>query len=67
MRCLQALGDFERLSQVTQEKWQNATDDIRKQIAPRGAAAAWGLWQWELMDDYIAAMNENSPDGAFFR
>lgn len=67
MRCLQALGDFERLSQLTQEKWNNASDDVRKQIAPLGAAAAWGLWQWELMDDYIAAMHENSPDGAFFR
>ncbi len=62
MRCLQALGDFERLSQVTQEKWLNATvrncvttvslfiilnliqDDVRKLIAPMGAAAAWALW-----------------------
>ena len=42
-------------------------DDTKRAIAPMGAAAAWGLWQWPLMDEYLAFMKEDSPDGAFFR
>ena len=67
MRCLHALGDWEKLSQLSQEKWANAGEEEKKSIAPLGAAAAWGLFQWELMDDYLAVLKEDSPDGAFFR
>ena len=67
MRCLNALGDWERLSQLSQEKWLGASEEQRRVIAPLGAAAAWGLWQWELLDDYISIMKEDTPDGAFFR
>jgi len=67
MRCLNALGDWERLSQLSQEKWLGASEEQRRVIAPLGAAAAWGLWQWELLDDYITIMKEDTPDGAFFR
>lgn len=67
MRCLHNLGDWERLSQLAQEKWLLPNEEIRKNIAHLGAAAAWALWQWEQMDDYIAYIKEESPDGAFFR
>jgi len=42
-------------------------EDIKRAIAPMGAAAAWGLYQWNLMDDYLLYMKEDTPDGAFFR
>eukprot|EP00122_Pirum_gemmata_P008878 Pgem_evm1s8197 len=32
-----------------------------------GAAAAWGLGQWEYMDEYISVMRKNNVDCAFFR
>ncbi len=67
MRALHALGEWEQLSQMAQEKWLSADDESRKMIAPLAAAAAWGLGQWELMDDYITVMKVDSPDGAFFR
>ena len=67
MRCLQALGDWEQLSQLAQEKWFTNDKKIRKMIAPLGAAAAWGLGQWELMDDYISSMDSDIPDSMFFR
>ncbi len=67
MRCFNALGEWEALSQLAQEKWMYARDDVRRAIAPLAAAAAWGLGQWELMDEYIAVMRPDSPDGAFFR
>ncbi|CCJ30549.1 unnamed protein product [Pneumocystis jirovecii] len=67
MRCLHALGEWELLSQLAREKWLNAGNDMRRSIAPLAAAAAWGLGQWELMDDYISSMKHESPDRSFFR
>ncbi|KAG5519205.1 hypothetical protein PMAC_002293 [Pneumocystis sp. 'macacae'] len=67
MRCLHALGEWELLSQLAREKWLNAGNDMRRSIAPLAAAAAWGLGQWELMDDYISSMRHESPDRSFFR
>ncbi|EPZ33264.1 phosphatidylinositol kinase Tor2 [Rozella allomycis CSF55] len=67
MRCLHALGDWERLSEVSQEKWLQADEDVRKQIAPLAAGAAWGLKQWESLDDYLSVIREDTADGSFFR
>ena len=66
MRCLHALGEWDVLSTLAQEKWVHATNDYRRAIAPLGAAAAWGLRQWELMDNYLSVMKVQSPDRSFF-
>jgi len=66
MRCLHALGEWDQLSQLAQEKWSQAGHDVQRAIAPLAAAAAWGLGQWELMDDYIGVMKQLSPDRSFF-
>lgn len=66
MRCLHALGEWEVLSTLAQEKWMHATSDNRKQISALAAAAAWGMGQWELMDQYLSVMKLNSPDRSFF-
>lgn len=66
MRCLHALGEWESLSILAREKWNDSTPEIQRAIAPLAAAAAWGLRQWERMDTYIAVMKKNSPDKAFF-
>ncbi|KMU76074.1 phosphatidylinositol 3-kinase tor2 [Coccidioides immitis RMSCC 3703] len=66
MRCLHALGEWKMLSDLAQEKWNQATNDHRIAIAPLAAAAAWGRGQWELMDSYIGVMKEQSPDRSFF-
>ncbi|ORY80056.1 PtdIns-3-kinase tor2 [Protomyces lactucae-debilis] len=67
MRCLHALGEWDYLSQLAQDKWIHAGHDVRRSIAPLAAAAAWGLGQWELMDDYIGVMKADAPDKAFFK
>lgn len=66
MRCLHALGEWEQLSKLAQERWTNSTNDIRRAVAPLAAAAAWGLGQWERMDAYISVMKQESPDRSFF-
>jgi FKBP12-rapamycin complex-associated protein len=66
MRCLHALGEWDLLSTLAQEKWVDASADYRRMIAPLGAAAAWGLGQWELIDNYLSVMKAHSPDRSFF-
>jgi serine/threonine-protein kinase mTOR len=66
MRCLHALGEWDVLSTLAQEKWAHAAGEYRRIIAPLAAGAAWGLGQWELMDNYLSVMKPLSPDRSFF-
>ncbi|KAL2372816.1 hypothetical protein RJ035_003649 [Blastomyces gilchristii] len=66
MRCLHALGEWKMLSDLAQEKWNQASNEHRKAMAPLAAGAAWGRGQWELMDSYIGVMKEQTPDRSFF-
>lgn len=66
MRCLHALGEWKMLSDLAQEKWNQASNEHRKSMAPLAAAAAWGRGQWELMDSYLGVMKDVSPDRSFF-
>ncbi|KAI8371602.1 armadillo-type protein [Radiomyces spectabilis] len=67
MRCLHALGEWDQLASLAQEKWIHAPADNRKSMAPFAAAAAWGLGHWEQMEEYIALLKPESPDRTFFR
>jgi FKBP12-rapamycin complex-associated protein len=67
MRCLHALGDWEALSALCQQKWSDSNEDAKRSIAPLAAAASWGLKEWDLMDQYINVIKSDSVDGAFFR
>lgn len=67
MRCLHALGEWDVLSSLAEDKWARAaTEGHQRFIAPLAAAASWGLGQWELMDKYLGAMKPDSPDRSFF-
>ncbi|KAF8519025.1 phosphatidylinositol 3-kinase [Hysterangium stoloniferum] len=67
MRCLHALGEWDRLSQLVHENWVGAGNDGRREIAPLAAAAAWSLREWDRMDEYIGVMPNDSPDRSFYR
>lgn len=67
LQCLHALGEWEDLADVVQVRWPNATTDEKKQMAPLAAAASWSLAQWDMMDDYIGAMKNDSADRNFFK
>ncbi|KAG9238765.1 armadillo-type protein [Amylocarpus encephaloides] len=66
MRCYHALGEWESLSALTKDKWHTSTLDIKRKVAALATSAAWGLGQWELMDDYLSIMKANTPDRSFF-
>jgi FKBP12-rapamycin complex-associated protein len=66
MRCLHALGEWDSLSALAQDKWHTSTLEIKRAVAPLATAAAWGLGQWDMMDDYLSVMKANTPDRSFF-
>ncbi|KAI8925792.1 armadillo-type protein [Entophlyctis helioformis] len=67
MRCMHNLGEWEGLSDLAQERWAVAKDDVKKSIAPLGAGAAWGLGKWDAMEEYIGMMKKESGERAFFQ
>jgi len=67
MRCLHALGEWEALSNLAQEKWSHAPANMRSKMASFVAAAAWGLGQWDLLSEYVSVMKDNTSNKAFFR
>lgn len=48
LRCLHALGEWEQLSQLSHTAWAAAPADVRKEIAPLAACAAWNLASWDV-------------------
>ncbi|XP_048250308.1 serine/threonine-protein kinase mTOR-like isoform X1 [Haliotis rufescens] len=67
MRCLEALGEWGQLHALACDKWPTASDDVRTKMARMASAAAWGLGQWESMEEYMCLIPRTSYDGAFYR
>ena len=66
MKCLHALGEWDLLADLADQKWSLANADQRRIIAPLASAAAWGQGQWERMDTYLEGMKVNCIDRAWF-
>src|SRR5690606_21200255 len=58
MRCLRALGEWERLQAISMEAWSSGDDATRVAVAPLAAAASWNLDRWELMPAFTTAMGK---------
>ncbi|XP_012554042.1 serine/threonine-protein kinase mTOR isoform X1 [Hydra vulgaris] len=67
MRCLEALGKWRELNKLATEKWQSVEDNIRHKMARTAASAAWGLGEWEHMEEYTCMIPREKLEGAFFR
>lgn len=67
MRCLHALGEWDKLSDFVQSRWGSVGQSDHRQMASLAAAAAWQLKQWDLMEDYVAVMKKDTPDYFFYR
>lgn len=66
MRSLHALGEWEHLAELSSEKWSISKPDVRNVMAPLAAGAAWGLGQWDKIEQYISVMKPQSPNKEFF-
>jgi len=67
MRCLEALAEWGELHQVAVDKWPVVGDDIRQMMARMAAAAAWGLGNWDRMEEYTCMIPRETQEGAFYR
>ncbi|TPX76526.1 hypothetical protein CcCBS67573_g02191 [Chytriomyces confervae] len=67
MRCLQNLGEWNKLSDLSKERWTEEKDDVKRIMAPLAAAAAWSTSSWLFMQGCVDMIKTESPDGAFFR
>ena len=67
IQALHALGEWEDLSDLVQVRWPSSTQEEKKQMAPLAAAASWSLYQWDLMEDYIGAMRNDTVDRHFYK
>jgi FKBP12-rapamycin complex-associated protein len=66
LRCLHALGEWDKLSSLAQTMWRTANEDRRNLIAPFGATASWGVNNWEMLEAYLGVMPDQSYDAYFF-
>ena len=66
VKCLHALGEWEKLSRVVEETWPKAPMSIRPRLAPMAAESAWNLSSWDKMQIYVNEL-DNSVDGGFFK
>lgn len=67
MKCLHALGEWDALASLAQDHWGRLVLDNKRKIAPIAAAAAWGLQEWDMMDEFVSVMKHDSADRAWFR
>ncbi|ESO95689.1 hypothetical protein LOTGIDRAFT_214800 [Lottia gigantea] len=67
MRCLEALGQWGNLHSLACDKWSTANDTCRTKMARMASASAWGLGNWNSMEQYMCLIPRTSYDGAFYR
>lgn len=67
MRCLEALGEWTDLADVSKEQWGQMSADGKSRSGRLAAVAAWGLKDWEQMQEYVRCIPEETQDGSFYR
>ncbi|CAH2044014.1 unnamed protein product, partial [Iphiclides podalirius] len=67
MRCLEAMGEWRKLYNITGDQWDSMSEDIKRKSAKIAAAASWGLQEWDSMKKYVEFIPEDTQDGAFYR
>ncbi|KAJ2945763.1 hypothetical protein O0L34_g605 [Tuta absoluta] len=67
MRCLEAMGEWRKLYNNTTDQWDSMGEEIRKKAAKIGAAASWGLQEWDSMKKFVDAISGDTQEGAFYR
>ncbi|KAL7287805.1 hypothetical protein TKK_0018180 [Trichogramma kaykai] len=67
MRCLEALGEWGQLHEVAMKQWSEHSHETKQRMARMAAAAAWGLNNWDAMQQHVALIPKDTQDGAFYR
>lgn len=67
MRCLEALGDWNELGTSAKEQWPTLGTEGRNKAGRLAAVAAWGLQDFEQMQEYVRCIPEDTQDSSFYR
>ncbi|RWS10462.1 hypothetical protein B4U79_12736 [Dinothrombium tinctorium] len=67
MRCLEELGEWNKLYSLAGEVWPKFGPEAKQRMARMAAAAAWGLGQWEDMEEYTNHIKKETTESSFFQ
>lgn len=67
MRCLEALGEWNELGTVAKSQWESLGADGQSRAGRLAAVAAWGLNDFNQMQEYVRCIPEDTQDGSFYR
>ena len=56
-----------KLYEIACESWGLGDDETRHRMSVMVSAAAWGLGQWDSMEEYVRSIPQNTMEGAFFQ
>lgn len=56
-----------KLYEIACESWGLGDDEMRHRMSVMVSAAAWGLGQWESMEEYVRSIPQNTMEGSFFQ
>ena len=49
-----------KLYEIACESWGQGDDEMRQNMSQMASAAAWGLGQWENMEEYVHSVPNNT-------
>ena len=52
MRCLQALGEWGSVHNISEHYWDSVSVDTRNRMASMATTSAWHTHEWEAMEKY---------------
>lgn len=64
---MEALGEWSPLHELVQQKSILLTDENRPKICRLAAASAFGLHNFESLEQHVKFIPQDSQDGAFYR
>ena len=56
-----------KLYEIACESWGMGDDDTRQSMSVMASAAAWGLGQWDSMEEYVRSIPKNTMEGSFYQ
>ena len=55
------------LYDIANETWPQGNDDMQQKMAVMSTAAAWGLGNWDSMEEYIRCIPKGTFDCLFYQ
>ena len=65
--CVHVYVCRNKLYEIACESWGQGDDEMRQKMSKMASAAAWGLGEWENMEEYVHSMPNNSMDYPLLR